>query len=46
MREIITTIAELVGAALIVAGVACISIPAALVAAGVGCIILSWSVTR
>jgi len=46
MREILTTLAELAGAALIVAGIACISIPAALVAAGVGCIILSWSVTR
>lgn len=46
MREIVTTIAEVVGGSLIVAGIACVSIPAALVAAGIGCILFSWSVSR
>lgn len=43
MRDTLTTIAELVGAALIVTGVALVSIPAALVAAGVALILISMA---
>jgi hypothetical protein len=46
MRERLTTIAEAIGAALIVAGVAAVSIPAALVAAGIALITLSWAANR
>lgn len=46
MRERLTTIAEAIGAALIVAGVAAVSIPAALVAAGIALITLSWAANQ
>lgn len=46
MRERITTIAEAVGAALIVAGVAIVSIPAAFIAAGVALIVISWAANQ
>lgn len=44
MRDIFTTIVELIGAALIVAGVAMVSIPAALIAAGALAICASFLV--
>jgi len=46
MRERLTTIAEAIGAVLIVAGVAVVSIPAALVAAGIALITLSWAANQ
>lgn len=33
---------QLVGAALVVAGVALLSVPAALIVAGVACVVLGW----
>lgn len=44
MRDIFTTIIELLGAALIVAGVAMLNIPAALIAAGALAICASFLV--
>lgn len=46
MRDQFTTAVELLGAVLIVAGVALVSIPAAFVAAGVLAIAGSWLVSR
>jgi len=46
MSELLTTIIELVGAALIVTGVAMLSIPAALIAAGVLAICASFLVAN
>jgi hypothetical protein len=46
MRERITTIAEAVGASLIVAGVGIVSIPAALIAAGIALIVISWAANQ
>lgn len=46
MRELLTTIVEVVGAALIVAGVAMVSVPAALIAAGVLAICASFLVAN
>ena len=46
MRDLLTTIVELIGAALIVAGVSILSIPAALIAAGVLAICASFLVAN
>lgn len=46
MRDLLTTIIELVGAALIVAGVSMLSIPAALIAAGALAICASFLVAN
>lgn len=46
MSDTVTTVVELVGAALIVAGVALLSISAALIVAGVLAILASYVVTR
>jgi len=46
MRDIFTTIVELIGAALIVAGVAMFNIPAALIAAGALAICASFLVAN
>ena len=46
MSDLLTTIVELIGAALIVAGVAMLSIPAALIAAGVLAISASFLVAN
>ena len=46
MRDLLTTIVELIGAALIVAGVSMLSIPAALIAAGVLAICASFLVAN
>lgn len=46
MRDVFTTIVELVGAALIVAGVAMLNIPAALIAAGALAICASFLVAN
>jgi hypothetical protein len=46
MRERLTTIAEAIGAVLIVAGVASVSVPAGLIVAGVALITLSWAANR
>jgi hypothetical protein len=42
VREIVTTVLELAGGALIVGGVAAFSVPLAVIAAGVFLITLSW----
>lgn len=41
-----TTVLDLAGAALVVAGVALVCVPGALVVAGVACLAASWSATR
>lgn len=46
MRDLLTTAVELIGAVLIVAGVALLNIPAALIAAGVLAIVASYLVSR
>jgi hypothetical protein len=46
MRERLTTIAEAIGAALIVAGVMAVSVPAGLVVMGIALITLSWAANR
>lgn len=46
MREVVTTVLELVGIGLIVAGVALVFWPAALVVAGVGAIFVSRGMSR
>lgn len=46
MRDLLTTAVELIGAVLIVAGVALLNIPAALIAAGVLAIAASYLVSR
>jgi hypothetical protein len=44
MRDLVTTGVELVGCALVVAGVAMLSVPIAVVTAGALLILLSWLV--
>lgn len=46
MRERLTTIAEAIGAVLIVAGVATVSVPAGLIVSGIALITLSWAANR
>lgn len=46
MREVVTTVLEVVGLGLIVAGVGFMFWPAALVVAGVGLILISRGVSR
>lgn len=46
MREVITTLLEVAGIGLVVAGVAFVFWPAALVVAGVGLIVVSRGVSR
>jgi len=46
MVDRVTTVVELVGAALVVAGVALLSVPAALIVAGVMAIAVSYVVSR
>lgn len=46
LRAIATTLLELAGIALIVAGIALISVSAALVVAGVALLTISWRATR
>lgn len=46
MRDLLTTAVELIGAVLIVAGVALLNIPAALIVAGVLAIAASYLVSR
>lgn len=41
MRKVLTSVAEAVGAALIIAGIACWSIPAALIAAGLAVLVIA-----
>lgn len=45
MRDIVTTVLELLGLALIVAGIAQLSVPIAFMAAGVGLIAISYMLT-
>ena len=45
-KDTITTIAEVLGAVLIVAGVAMLYVPAAFVAAGISLFGLSWATNR
>lgn len=44
MTDLLTTIAEIVGAVLVVAGVAMLNIPAAFITAGVLCVCASYLV--
>ena len=46
MRDIATTILELAGFGLIVAGVFMVFIPAAFIVAGAGAIVLGWRFSR
>lgn len=46
MREILTTLADVLAVALVVAGVACLSVPGALIVAGVLVGFLSWRAAR
>lgn len=46
MVDRVTTVVELVGAALVVAGVALLSVPAALIVAGAMAIAVSYVVSR
>lgn len=45
MRDVLTTVVELLGCVLVVVGVAMLSVPIAVVTAGVLLILLSWLVT-
>jgi hypothetical protein len=42
----LTTILDLLGAALIVAGIAMVFVPAALAVAGLACLAISWRASR
>lgn len=44
--RVVTTVLDLAGAALVVAGVAVVWWPAALVVGGVGCLVASWRLAR
>ena len=46
MRAWVTTILDVVGAALIVAGIALVFVPAALAVAGLACLAISWRASR
>jgi hypothetical protein len=46
LRSIATTLLEITGVALVVAGVALIHIPAAFVVAGAGVLLFAWRLTR
>lgn len=46
MREVVTTVLEILGAGLIVWGVALFSVPAAVIVAGAGLILISRGVAR
>lgn len=46
MRDVVTSVVEVVGGVLIVAGVVAFSVPAGLVAAGVLCIAFSVAAAR
>lgn len=46
MRKYFTTALDVVGASLIVAGVALVWVPAAVVLAGTGLLLISWRASR
>lgn len=46
MNQVITTLLELIGLALIVAGIALISVPVSLIVAGIGLIAVSYLMVR
>lgn len=46
MRAWLTTVLDVLGAVLVVAGVALVYVPAALAVAGVACLAISWRGSR
>ena len=46
MRDVLTTLADLAGVALVIGGIALVSVPAALVALGAAVLLASWRVSR
>ena len=46
MKALLTTVLDVLGIALVVAGVALLSIPAAFIVAGVALLLVSWSAAR
>ena len=45
MRVVLTSILDVLGLALVVAGVALLSIPAAFIVGGLGLVLVSWRLT-